>query len=163
MILDFNGVSPIIDNDTYISETASIIGNVKLCKGASVWFGAALRGDEGEIIIGDNSNVQDNATVHNNTVLGKGVTIGHNAIIHGCTIGDNSLIGMGAIILDGASIGKNCIVGAGALVTGGTVIPDGSLVLGAPAKIKRELSDTEIEANAKNAEEYLHLSSLYKK
>ena len=163
MILTFNSISPIIDNDTYISETASVIGNVTLKKGASVWFGASLRGDEGEIVIGENSNVQDNATVHNRTILGKGVTVGHNAIIHGCTIGDNSLIGMGATILDGASIGKNCIVGAGALVTGGTVIPDGSLVLGAPAKIKRELSDAEIEANAKNAEEYLHLSSLYKK
>ncbi len=163
MILEFNGVLPIIDDSVYISENAAVIGNVTLKKGASIWFGASLRGDEGEIVIGENSNVQDNATLHNSVVLGEGVTVGHNAIVHGCTVGDNSLIGMGATILDGAVIGKNCIIGAGALVTGGTVIPDGSLALGAPAKVKRELTDAEIEANAKNAEEYLHLSSLYKK
>ena len=163
MILEFNGIAPIIDEDTYISETAAIVGNVKLEKGANIWFGAALRGDEAQITIGENSNVQDNATVHGMVTVGRGVTVGHNAILHGCTVGDNSLIGMGATVLDGAVIGKNCIIGAGALVTGGTVIPDGSLALGAPAKVKRELVDAEIEANAKNAEEYLHLSSVYKK
>ncbi|MBR5478861.1 MAG: gamma carbonic anhydrase family protein [Clostridia bacterium] len=163
MILDFNGVSPIIDEDTYISENASIIGSVTLKKGANIWFSAVLRGDEAEIVIGEDSNVQDNATVHGKVTVGKGVTVGHNAILHGCTVGDNSLIGMGATVLDGAVIGKNCIIGAGALVTGGTVIPDGSLALGAPAKVKRELSDTEVEANSKNAREYLHLSALYKK
>jgi len=163
MFLDFNGVSPIIHDDTYISETAVIIGCVKLGKGSSIWFGATLRGDESEITIGENSNIQDNATVHGKVIVGDGVTVGHNAILHGCTVGDNSLIGMGAIVLDGAIIGKNCIVGAGAVVTGGTVIPDGCLALGAPAKVKRELTDAEIEANFKNAEEYLHLSSVYKK
>lgn len=163
MILNFNGISPIIDEDTYISENAAIIGNVTLKKGANVWFGASIRGDEAEIVIGEDSNVQDNATVHGKVVVGNGVTIGHNAIIHGCTVGDNSLIGMGATVLDGAIIGKNCIIGAGALVTGGTVISDGSLAIGAPARVKRPLSDAEIEANTKNAEEYLHLSSTYKK
>lgn len=163
MIITFNGSTPIIDDNTYVSETASVIGKVNLKQGANVWFGAVLRGDEGEIVIGENSNIQDNCTVHGKVVVGKNVTVGHNAILHGCIVGDNSLIGMGATVLDGALVGKNCIVGAGALVTGGTIIPDGSLVLGAPAKIKRDLTPEEIAANTKNAEEYLHLSSIYKK
>ena len=94
-------------------------------------------------------------------MLGRGVTVGHNAVLHSCTIGDNTLIGMGAIVLDGAVIGKNCIVGAGALVTGGSVIPDGSMVLGSPAKIRRALREDEIDANAQNAREYLRLAAMY--
>ena len=163
MILEFNKNSPVVGEKVFIAENASVIGDVTLKDGANVWFSAVLRGDEGEIVIGENSNVQDNCTVHGKVSVGRGVTIGHNAIIHGCTIGDNSLIGMGATILDGAVIGKNCIIGAGALVTGGTIIPDGAMALGAPAKIRRELTEEEIAANAKNAEEYLHLSALYLK
>ena len=163
MILEFNKNSPVVGEKVFIAENASVIGDVTLKDGANVWFSAVLRGDEGEIVIGENSNGQDNCTVHGKVSVGRGVTIGHNAIIHGCTIGDNSLIGMGATILDGAVIGKNCIIGAGALVTGGTIIPDGAMALGAPAKIRRELTEEEIAANAKNAEEYLHLSALYLK
>ena len=167
MVLAFNNIVPQIHNDTYISETASVIGDVILKEGASVWFGASVRGDVDQIIIGENSNVQDNASLHTSEhlplTIGRGVTVGHNAVLHSCTIGDNSLIGMGAIVLDGAVIGKNCIVGAGALVTGGTIIPDNSMVLGAPAKIKRELTDSEISGNRDNANEYLRLSKLYNK
>lgn len=163
MILNFKDKKPAISDGVYISENAAVVGDVTLNSGVSIWFSATLRGDEGRIIIGDNSNVQDNACIHSNTTVGRGVTVGHNAILHGCTVGDNSLIGMGAIVLDGASIGKNCIIGAGSLVTGRTIIPDNSLVLGSPAKIKREVTDEEINANAKNAEEYVSLAKEYLK
>ena len=136
---------------------------MSLESGVSVWFSATLRGDEGAISIGEGSNVQDNACIHSSTSVGRGVTVGHNAILHGCEVGDNSLIGMGAIVLDGAKIGKNCIIGAGALVTGNTIVPDNTLMLGSPAKPKRELTDAEIAANTKNAEEYISLMKLYLK
>lgn len=165
MIVTWNGISPEVEKDVYISENACVIGKVTLHAGASVWFGASVRGDVAEIIIGHESNIQDNVSVHTSehlpVVLGRGVTVGHNAVLHSCTIGDNTLIGMGAIVLDGAVIGKNCIVGAGALVTGGSVIPDGSMVLGAPAKVRRALREDEIEANAHNAKEYLRLAAIY--
>ncbi len=163
MVLNFKDKKPAVSESVYISENAAVIGDVTLSDGVSIWFSATLRGDEGKIIIGENSNVQDNACIHSNTVVGKGVTVGHNAILHGCKIGDNSLIGMGAIVLDGAEIGENCIIGAGALVTGRTVIPSGSLVLGSPAKVKREVTDEEVLANAKNAEEYVSLAKEYLK
>ena len=167
MILSLNAVTPEVADGVYISENAAVIGRVKIMHGASVWFGASIRGDVDEIIIGENSNVQDNASLHTSEgmplILGRGVTVGHNAVLHSCEIGDDSLIGMGAIVLDGAKIGRGCIIGAGALVTGGKVIPDGSLVLGSPAKVVRELTDAEINSNIKNAEEYIHLSSLYLK
>ncbi len=163
MILNYKDKTPEISQGVYISENAAVIGDVTLGKNSSIWFSATLRGDEGKIVIGEGSNVQDNACIHSSTIVGNGVTVGHNAILHGCEIGDNTLIGMGAIVLDGASIGKNCIIGAGALVTGRTVIPDNSLVLGSPAKIKRELTDDEISANAHNSDEYISLSKAYLK
>lgn len=161
MILNFKNKKPAISENVYISENAAVVGDVTVNCGASIWFSATLRGDEGKIIIGESSNVQDNACIHSNTTVGRGVTVGHNAILHGCEVGDNSLIGMGAIVLDGSKIGENCIIGAGALVTGRTVIPSGSLVLGSPAKVKRELCEEEILANAKNAEEYVNLAKAY--
>lgn len=165
MIVTWNNSTPDIREGVYISENAAVIGKVTLHAGASVWFGASVRGDVADIIIGEHSNIQDNASVHTSenlpVVLGRGVTVGHNAVLHSCTIGDNTLIGMGAIVLDGAVIGKNCIVGAGALVTGGSVIPDGSMVLGSPAKIRRALREDEIDANAQNAREYLRLAAMY--
>ncbi|MCR4672725.1 MAG: gamma carbonic anhydrase family protein [Lachnospiraceae bacterium] len=130
---------------------AVVVGDVKIGEGSSVWYNAVVRGDENPIVIGKNTNVQDCAVIHCNevypTIIGDGVTIGHAAIVHSATIGDNTLIGMGAIILNGAVIGKDCLIGAGALVTGKTVIPDGSLVLGSPAKVKRQLTEEEIEGN----------------
>ncbi len=162
MIYSFDGKGPKIAKSAFVAESADIIGDVEIHEGASIWFGAVLRGDEGKIEIGENSNVQDNATVHNNTKLGKNVTVGHNAIVHGCEIADNCLIGMGATVLDGARIGEGSLVGAGALVTGGKEFPPKSLILGAPAKLVRELTDDDVAGNIKNAEEYVRLTEKYK-
>ncbi len=167
MIGEFKGNYPEVDDDAFVINSADVIGNVKLSKGASVWNNAVLRGDIDRIEIGENSNVQDCAVVHciNGipVTVGRNVTIGHGVILHSCTIGDNSLIGMGAIVLDGAVIGKNCIVGAGAVVTPRTVIPDGSLVLGSPASVKKELAESIIKANIDNASTYVQLAKDYRK
>ena len=148
-------------NKLFIAQGAVVCGDVKMGNNVSIWYNAVIRGDMAPITIGDNSNVQECSVLHVSEnmplTIGEGVTVGHGAILHSCEIGDNSLIGMGAIVLDGAKIGKNCIIAAGALITGGTEIPDGSLVMGSPGKIRREMTDAEIEANRKNAEEYVHL------
>ena len=142
----------------YIAEGAKIIGDVTIGEDSSVWYNAVIRGDSNSIVIGENTNVQDNAVLHtsHNHALqnGDNVTIGHGAIVHGCTVGKNVLIGMGAIILDGAVIEDNCIIGAGALVTQNKVVPEGSLALGNPAKVVRELTEEEKESILKNADEY---------
>ena len=143
----------------YIAPTAQVMGDVRLGKDASVWYGAVLRGDDGYIEVGEGTNIQDNSVVHSdpgsNTVIGANVTVGHACIIHGCTIGDGSLIGMGAIVLNGAKIGKNCLIGAGALVTGKADIPDNSLVMGSPAKVIKELTAEQIAANHENTAHYV--------
>lgn len=132
-----------------MAPDANIIGDIVLEEATSVWFGCTLRGDNERITIGAGSNVQENTVMHTDMgyplTIGKGCTIGHKAMLHGCTIGDNSLIGMGATVLNGAKIGKNCLIGAGALITEGKVIPDGSLVMGAPGKVVRELDEAAIE------------------
>lgn len=165
MIKSFKGISPVIDESCYISESVDIIGNVTLGKDVNVWFGTRIRGDVNRIIIGDNSNVQENTVVHvdkhSPTTIGANVTIGHGAIIHGCTIADNVLIGMGAIVLNDAQIGKNSMVGAGSLVTQGKVFPEASLILGNPAKVIRLLSPSEIEAIQKSADVYVELSKMH--
>ncbi len=144
-----------------IAQGAVVCGDVTIGDKVSVWYNAVIRGDMAPITIGDESNVQECSVLHVSEnlplVIGNGVTVGHGAILHSCTIGDNSLIGMGAIVLDGAKIGKNCIIAAGALVTGGTEIPDGSLVMGSPGKVRREMTEADIEANRQNAKEYVHL------
>lgn len=149
----------------YIAPNAAVIGDVKLKSGASVWFSATIRGDVEYIEIGEGSNIQDGAVVHADPggpcIVGDHVTVGHNAMIHGCVIGEGSLIGINAVVLDGAKIGKNCLVGAGALVTGGTEIPDGSLVLGAPAKVKAQLSPEQQAALRLGAEHYVHNASRF--
>jgi len=146
-------------SDVFIAPGAIVLGDVTLGKDVGIWYHATVRGDRSSIVIGEGSNVQDNAVVHVDAEhavwIGKNVTIGHSAVIHGCEIGDNSLIGMGAIIMNGARIGKNCIVGAGALVTQNTQIPDNSLVLGNPAKIKRTVTEEEIASNLRNAHCYV--------
>ncbi|MCF0141599.1 MAG: gamma carbonic anhydrase family protein [Mogibacterium sp.] len=143
----------------YVATSADIVGDVTLGENSSVWYQAVIRGDSGPIVIGDNSNVQDGTVIHTGencpVTVGDYVSIGHRAIIHGCTINDNCVIGMGAILLNGCVIGKNCMVGAGALVTQGTVIPDGSLVIGFPAKVKRPLSEDELLSLRKNADVYV--------
>ena len=151
------------DENVLICEGARVAGDVTLGKGVSVWYNAVLRGDEGAITVGENTNSQDGAVMHEETVVGRGCTIGHNAIVHGCTMGDNVLIGMGAVVLNGAKIGDNCIVGAGALVTGKMDAPAGSMILGSPAKVVRPLTEAEIEGNRGSARGYLHAAELYRK
>ena len=118
------------DENVMIAEGAVVVGDVTLAKGVSVWYNAVLRGDEGAITVGENTNIQDGVILHEETHVGAGCTVGHNAIVHGCTVGDNTLIGMGAIVLNGAKIGNNCIVGGGAVVTGKMDAPDGSMIDG---------------------------------
>lgn len=150
-----------IEKQVFIAPGAYVGGDVTLGNEIGIWYNAVIRGDSGSIEIGSHSNVQDNCTVHTDpghkVTIGKGVSIGHNAVVHGCTIGDNTVIGMGSIILNGAVVGKNCIIGAGALVTGKTVIPDNSMAFGNPAKVVRQLTDAEVEANRHNAEHYVDL------
>ena len=144
---------------SWIAPTASVIGKVIIGLDVGIWFGAAIRGDNETITIGDRTNVQENCVMHTDpgfpVLIGKGCTIGHRAMIHGCTIGDNTLIGMGATILNGAVIGNNCLIGAGALVPEGKIIPDNSLVVGMPGKVVRELDADAIERLRISADVYV--------
>lgn len=147
--------------NNYFAPGAHVVGDVTLGNNVGIWYNAVVRGDTGSVVMEDNSNVQDNSTLHtdkgHSIHIGKGVSIGHNAVVHGCTVGDNSVIGMGSILLSGAVVGKNCIIGAGALVTGKMVIPDNSMAFGNPAKVVRKLTEAEIKANRENAEHYVEL------
>jgi carbonic anhydrase/acetyltransferase-like protein (isoleucine patch superfamily) len=158
MIYALGDLMPELDADTWVAPDANVIGRVRLLPGASVWFNATLRGDNEWIEIGAGSNVQEACTLHTDQgyplTVGRDCTIGHNVILHGCTIGDETLIGMGATILNGARIGKNCLIGAGALITEGKEIPDGSLVMGAPGKVVRQLDETAIERLRLSARHY---------
>ncbi|MBR2558138.1 MAG: gamma carbonic anhydrase family protein [Methanobrevibacter sp.] len=149
-----------------ICPGAQVIGNVELGENVSVWHGAVIRGDTDSITIDDNSNVQDNCVVHCTkgypVVMGKNVSIGHGAVVHGCRIDDNVLIGMNATVLNGAHISKNSIVGAGAVVSEGKDFPEGSLILGVPAKVVKQLSDEQIQHIQDNADNYVKLSKQYK-
>lgn len=161
-----DGVRPEIHPErTWIAPNAAVIGRVKLERGASVWFGATIRGDNELITLGKDSNVQDGAVLHTDPgaplTLGKGVTVGHQAMLHGCTIGDYSLIGIGATVLNHAKIGKNCIIGAHALITEGKEIPDGSLVMGAPGKIVKTIDDGVEEILKASADHYVQNASRY--
>ena len=167
MIKEFEGNIPRIDESTYISESVDIIGEVTIEENANIWFGTRLRGDMNKIVIGENTNIQENSVIHIDvdyeTIIGRNVTIGHGAIIHGCNIADNVLVGMGSIILNGARIGKNTIIGAGSLITQGKSFEEGVLVLGNPAKVIRKLTDEEIKSIQKSADNYVALSNKYKK
>ena len=162
MKLQFNGVAPSINENAYVSESVDIIGDVKVEENVSIWFGARLRADMNKIVIGANSNIQENAVVHvdieSPVIIGENVTIGHSAIIHGCNISNNVLVGMGSIILNNAKISKNSIVGAGALVTQGKEFEEGVLILGNPAKAVRKLSEEEIKSIKRSADNYVALS-----
>ena len=166
MKLQFNGVAPSINENAYVSESVDIIGDVKVEENVSIWFGARLRADMNKIVIGANSNIQENAVVHvdieSPVIIGENVTIGHSAIIHGCNISNNVLVGMGSIILNNAKISKNPIVGAGALVTQGKEFEEGVLILGNPAKAVRKLSEEEIKSIKRSADNYVALSKKYK-
>ena len=149
----------------FIAPNATLIGDVVLHTNASVWFNCVLRGDADRIVVGAGSNIQDGTVMHADPgfplTVGENVTVGHNAMIHGCTIGDGSLIGIGAVILNGARIGKSCLIGAQALVTEGMEIPDGSLVLGMPAKIKSQLNEEQQAVLRANAENYVRNGHRY--
>ena len=153
------------DETVVILPGAVVVGDVTFGPNCSVWYNAVLRGDGRAIVLGEGCNVQDCAVLHSDvhpTLLGNYVTVGHGAIVHGCTVGDNTVIGMGAVVLNSAKIGKNCMIGAGALVPGKLVVPDGSLVLGNPAKVIRPLSKEEIADLRKNAEHYAELKEMYR-
>lgn len=159
MIYALDGIAPELGADAWVAETAVLIGAVTLGKGANIWFGAVLRGDNERITVGAGSNVQENCVLHTDIGypldIGANCTIGHKALLHGCTIGTGSLVGMNATVMNGARIGRGCIIGAGALVTEGKDIPDYSLVVGAPAKVIRQLDPTETEARLlKSAHHY---------
>ena len=143
---------------TYIASNATVVGDVVLGENVSIWYGAVLRGDSGTITVGEGTNIQDNAVLHEATTLGKNCTVGHSALVHGCTVGDNTMIGMGAIVLNGAIIGNNCIVGAGALVPGKMNAPDGSVILGNPAKVIKEVTEQQVQDNAHSAQHYVELA-----
>ena len=145
-------------NTVYIAPDAVITGDVVLGENVNIWYGAVLRGDSGRITVGEGTNIQERCVLHEETTLGKNCTVGHGAIVHGCTIGDNTLVGMGAIVLDGAVIGKNCIIGAGALVTGKMDAPDGSVILGSPAKVVKPVTPEQAEGNERSAAHYVELA-----
>ncbi|MGL4850707.1 MAG: gamma carbonic anhydrase family protein [Clostridium sp.] len=165
MILKFDGKEPEIRENTYISESADIIGDVIIEQDSSIWFGARLRGDMSKIHIGKESNIQENSVVHGDVnydvTVGNNVTVGHGAIIHGCEIEENVLIGMGAIILNGAKISKNSIVGAGALVTEHKEFEEGVLIIGSPARAVRKLKEEEILGIRESAKHYVEISKKY--
>ena len=158
MSFDYRTVNA--DPSCCISPAAGLVGAVVLGRRTSVFAGAQLRGDCGQVIrVGDESNIQENAVLHvspgHDCIVGDRVTVGHGAILHGCTVEDGALIGMGAIVLNDAQIGNNCLIGAGALVIEGTVIPDGSMAFGSPVRIRRDLRPEEIEGNRASAKEYV--------
>ncbi|MFD1715864.1 gamma carbonic anhydrase family protein [Amnibacterium flavum] len=166
VILPFGGVSPAIDPSAFVAENATIIGRVTLGPRSSVFFGAVLRADRDEIVLGEGSNVQDNVVLHGDpgvpTRIGARVSIGHSAVVHGAVVEDDCLIGMGATLLNRSVIGTGSLVAAGAVVLEDTVIPPGSLVAGVPAKVRRELTEDERAGIRRNAETYLELSAAYR-
>ncbi len=160
MILSFKGVSPQIHSSSWVTESAQVIGDVSIGEESSIWFNAVVRGDVNSIRIGKRTNIQDGCVLHvaRRTLslnVGDEVTVGHNVTLHACTIGNQCLIGMGAIIMDGAEIGDNCIIGAGSLVVPGAKIPSGSMVLGHPGKVTRELTEEERRGIRESAANYV--------
>ena len=168
MILPLNGKTPVIGVGTYLAPSADLIGDVTIGKNSSVWFNCTLRGDVMPIVIGDESNIQDNCVVHGTykkcgAVIGNKVTVGHMVIMHGCRIGDLVLIGMGTIIMDQAEIPTRSIVGAGSLVTENSKFPEGHLILGRPAKAVRPLNEKELAFLSQSAKNYMDYSEWYTK
>ena len=169
-IREIRGHTPQVGENTFLAETAVLVGDVTVGRDCSIWYNAVLRGDVNTITIGDRTNIQDGVVIHtlfdgskhpSQTHIGNDVSVGHNAVIHGAIIEDNCLIGMGSIILDGAVIGQGSVVGAGALITKGTVIPPNSLVLGSPAKVVKDLGPESADNNRKWAEKYVKVAARY--
>ena len=161
----YSGIKPHLEKGVFIAEGAHVIGNVKMGRNSSVFFNSVVRGDVNSIVIGEDTNIQDNCTIHVteefSVTIGDGVTVGHNAVVHGCTVGNDVLIGIGAIVLDGAVIGSGSIVAAGSLVPPGKEFPAGVMIMGSPAKVVRELRDSEKGIPRKPAENYLKLKERY--
>lgn len=157
-IYQLDDLIPQVHDTAWVAEDAQVMGNVHLHASSSVWFGAVLRGDTDLITVGEGSNIQDGSVLHADEgmplTVGKNVTVGHMVMLHGCTIGDESLIGIGSVVLNGAKIGKNCLVGAGSLVTEGKEFPDGSMIMGSPAKAVRQLSPEQIQGLRMSAQHY---------
>ncbi|GHH93192.1 gamma carbonic anhydrase family protein [Streptomyces capillispiralis] len=166
LVEGIGGKEPRLDAGAFVAPTASVIGDVTLHAGASVWYGAVLRGDVERISVGASSNVQDNCTLHADpghpVTVGERVSIGHNAVVHGATVGDDCLIGMGATVLNGAVIGAGSLVAAQALVPQGMEVPPGSLVAGVPAKVRRELTREEREGITLNGTMYAELAKAHR-
>lgn len=164
-LVAFQGQEPVVDPSAYIAPNATLVGDVTIGAGASVWFGAVMRGDSDHLELGARSNLQDNAVVHGDAgapaIIGEDVSIGHAAVVHGCRIGDGCLIGMSATVLNHAVIGAQSLVAAGAVVLEGTEVPPRSLVAGVPAKVRRPLTDDEVAALAGNASHYAERARLY--
>jgi len=167
MIYTLDGLTPRLGKDVYVAPNAAVIGDVDLGDQVSVWFGAVLRGDVERLVIGRESNVQDNSVLHSDPgsplTLGERVTVGHAVVLHGCTIGDGTLIGMGASILNDARVGRNCLVGANALITEGKEFADGVLILGSPARAVRPLTPEELSRMAGSSGRYVERGRIYQK
>ena len=165
-IYKLGDAAPTIHESVFVADNAAIIGNVSIAEDASVWFGATLRGDNEPITIGARTNIQEAAVLHADPgfplTLAENVTVGHQAMLHGCTVKEGSLIGIQAVVLNGAVIGRNCLVGAGAVVTEGKVFPDNSLILGAPAKVVRELTEEDAAKLRRIADGYAERRDYFK-
>ena len=164
MIVTLRGVTPQIDESVFVAETAAVIGKARVGAGSSVWYGAVIRGDGGEIVVGERTSIQDNVTLHCDGAslhIGNNVTVGHNAVVHCSVVGDDTLIGMGATVLSGAQVGSNCIIAAGALVREGDVIPDNSLAVGVPARVVKTLAPGTVAAMQMHTH-YVELAQEYK-
>lgn len=165
MLIPWQRVLPAVDPTAYIADNAVLVGRVRVDAGASVWFGAVMRGDTDDLVLGERSNLQDNAVVHTDpgspAIIGSGVSIGHGAVVHGCRVDDDCLIGMNATVLNGAVIGRESLIAAGAVVLEGTVVPPRSLVAGVPAKVRRELTDDEVAGIRRNADNYAERAQVY--
>ena len=159
-------LTPQIADTAWVADNAQVIGHVQMAPDSSVWFSSVVRGDTATIRIGEGTNIQDGSVLHADVgmplTIGKHVTVGHMVQLHGCTVGDESLIGIGAIVLNGAKIGKNCLVGAGSLVTEGKEFPDGSMILGSPAKVVRQLTPEQIEGLRRSAQHYVNNKNRFK-
>ncbi len=165
-IYELDTIAPRVADSAWVADSAQVMGNVELGEDASVWFGAVVRGDTEVIRIGQRSNIQDGSVLHADIgkplTIGDDVTVGHKVMLHGCTIGDGSLVGIGAVVLNGARIGKGCIVGAGSLVTEGKEFPDGSMIMGSPAKVVRTLTPEQQQGLVMSAVHYVDNARRFK-
>ena len=165
-VYEVDGKTPQVDSTAWIADSAQVMGQVSIGADASVWFGCVLRGDTESMAIGEGSNIQDLSVLHADRglplTIGRHVTVGHKVMLHGCSIGDESLIGIGAVVLNGAKIGKHCLVGAGSLVTEGKEFPDGSMIMGTPAKVVRQLTPEQIEGLRQSAQHYIDNARLFR-